>query len=88
MTRTEYINKIREKEIESGLRKLSVHGGSYTIKEVPCFDGTVSYTVRYSEQGNDLYIIKSKSLDQADIETSIKRYLDYREEIESIYSRV
>ncbi len=60
--------------------KLSIHGGSYTIEEVPFFDGTVSYTVHYSEQGNDLYLIKSKSLDQADIEASIKRYLDYQEE--------
>jgi hypothetical protein len=88
MTKAEYINKIIEKEIEAGRRKLSIHGGSYTIEEVPCFDGTVSYTVHYSEQGNDLYIIISKSSDQADIEASIKRYLDYREEMESIYSRV
>ena len=88
MTKAEYINKLVEKEIESGLRKLSIHGGSYTITEVPCFDGTVSYTVNYSEQKNDLYIIQSKSLDQADIESSIKRYLDYQEEMKSIYNRV
>jgi len=88
MTKAEYINKIIEKEIKSGLRKLSVHGGSYVIEEVPCFDGTVSYTVHYSEQGNDLYIILSPSLNESDIEAAIKRYLDYREEIESIYSRV
>jgi hypothetical protein len=88
MTKTEYINKIIEKEIESGLRKLSIHGGSYTIEEVPFFDGTVSYTVHYSEQGNDLYIILSPSLNESDIEAAIKRYLDYREEMENIYSRV
>jgi hypothetical protein len=58
--------------------KLSIHGGSYTITEVPCFDGTVSYTVNYSEQKNDLYIIQSKSLDQADIESSIKKYLEFQ----------
>jgi hypothetical protein len=78
MTKAGYINKIIEKETESGLRKLSLHGGSYVIEEVPCFDGTVSYTVHYSEQGNDLYIIKSKSLDETDIEASIERYLEFQ----------
>jgi len=78
MNKTEYINKIIEKEIELGLRKLSIHGGSYTIKEVPCFDGTVSYTVHYSEQGNDLYIIQSQSLNKSEIEASIKRYLEFQ----------
>jgi hypothetical protein len=88
MTKAEYINKIIEKEIESGLRKLSVHGGSYIIEEVLCFDGTVSYTIHYSGQGNDLYIIQSKSLDESDIEASIKKYLDYCKEMKSIYSRI
>jgi len=69
-------------------RKLSTHGGSYVVKEVPFFDGTVTYTVHYSEQGSDLYMIQSKTLDESDIEASIKKYLDYREEMKSIYSRV
>ena len=88
MTKAEYINKPVEKEIESGLRKLSIHGGSYTVEEVPFFDGTVSYTVNYSEQKNDLYIIQSSSLNKSDIEAAIKRYLNHREKMESVYSRV
>jgi hypothetical protein len=78
MTKAEYINKIIEKEMQSGLRKLSLHGGSYVIEEIPFFDGTVTYTVHYSEQGNDLYIIQSRSLNEVDIEASIKRYLEFQ----------
>lgn len=83
MTKTE-INKA----ISEGRLKPSIHGGAYSVETVEYFDGTVSYTVHYSEQANDLYLIQSSSPDESDVESAIKKYLDYLAEQSSMLARI
>lgn len=65
----------------------SLHGGTYSLEELVYFDGTVSYIVHYSEQGNDLYIITSSTPFANEIEEAIKKYLDFVSKESSILAR-
>lgn len=88
MTNQEYKENLINKAIAEGRLTASIHGGAYSVEELVYFDGSVSYIVHYSEQGNDLYLIKSKTNTPDDIENAIKKYLNYLAEQSSMLARI